>query len=700
MYPPLNQQKDLWSFGSLTFDTPVCTCRIRFTRRGGGFHAAYPATVYADGKAVGVGALSEKRGEVTACFPIARLEGRHEITVRTPSSLLLGISFDDQPPYEIEETVPIAEPSDLGAPFYEATDMLGRAVISAEETRGEKKRRVGMFYWTWRDEHAHFRTLPACRVLEEYPSAEYNSAHPAWGEGHFHPHWNEPLFGYYRNDDPYIIRRHAAMLAAAGVDFLLFDCTNGSLLWRDAYEALMEGLRLAMQDGIRVPKVAFMLNFGPCATTEWMLRALYQELYEPGRYRELWYLLDGKPMIMAYPESLPEKGVCEEDDALLRRIRSFFTFRRGQPLYAGGASKAYPESWGWLENYPQNRYLPREDGGCEMMTVGVAQNSSKHRLCTYFNDRDTFGRSYTDAHGHALLDRDSYRYGYNFAEQWERALALDPDIVFVTGWNEWIMGQYKEPWIIDPDSTQLAMVDQCDRERSRDIEPDKDGYLDTYYLRLCHYIRRYKGTRARPRASKPIEWKLNGPLSVWEQVTPDFRSERGTQAVRDWDGFAGYHYVNRSGRNNIIQAKVARDARYLWFYVRTADAICDPGGEGRMSLYLQTGSSSGWWGFDYLINRGAIGDGKTAVLRHSGGEGFSFDPIGTADVRIEGDVMILQIERALLGLDGEEIDFRFKWCDGNLLGDAPDLMSLYTDGDTAPLGRFCYRYLTKSREER
>lgn len=362
-------------------------------------------------------------------------------------------------------------------------------------------------------------------------------------------------------------------------------------------------------------------------------------------------------------------------------------------MYEGGCPQGARPSWGWLENYPQNRYNIRSDGGCEMMTVGVAQNSSKHRLCTYFNDKDTFGRSYTAKDGHALLSADSYQYGYNFAEQWERAIALDPDIVFVTGWNEWIMGQFREPWIQDPDSTQLAMVDQFDREHSRDIEPDKDGYLDTYYLQLCHYIRRYKGSRPRPMPSEPVELTLSSPLSAWESVLPDYRSDRGSQIKRDWDGFAGNHYRNTGGRNNVIRAKVARNAEKLWFYVQTAEPLGKPSEKGWMSLYLATDREGGWEGFNYLLNRFAPIDGKTAVYRHRKGSRFVWDQVGWAGVCVQQNTLVLEVDRALIDLPfGKPLDFRFKWCDGNLLAEEPSIMDVYLNGDTAPFGRFCFRY--------
>ncbi len=458
------------------------------------------ATVYADGTPIGTAALSgDAAARTEAVFPVDRTGGVREVTVTLDGHARLhDLRFSAEPAFGKSDYVPTPEEKliDFGADGWEATDMLGRRVASVEDVRGRKKdKKVGIFYWTWRESHAHLRPVDVVDVLEKYPAAEYRKDHPAWGEHPFQCHWHEPFYGFYRNSDPWVIRHHAALLAAAGVDMIMFDCTNGALLWRDAYEPLLRGLHEAREDGIRTPQVAFMMNFGPVHTTELMLRALYQNLYKPGLYSDLWFRLDGKPLVMAYPDALPETGVCETDTRLLEEIRNFFTFRPGQPLYAGGAVR--PDQWGWLEVFPQNKYVTRPDGSCEQVTVGVGQNANAQRICTHFNDRDTFGRSYTGRDGFAHLSPDSYKYGYNVQEQWDRAIDLDPDIVFVTGWNEWIMGQFHEPWLSDNDSTQLAMVDQYDREHSRDIEMDKDGYLDTYYLQLAHNIRRFKGAGAR-----------------------------------------------------------------------------------------------------------------------------------------------------------------------------------------------------------
>ncbi len=62
-------------------------------------------------------------------------------------------------------------------------------------------------------------------ILKQYPEAATDKDHPAWqgiSPGVFW--WDEPLFGYYRTTDEWILRKHAEMLADAGVDVVFCDC--------------------------------------------------------------------------------------------------------------------------------------------------------------------------------------------------------------------------------------------------------------------------------------------------------------------------------------------------------------------------------------------------------------------------------------------------------------------------------------------
>ncbi len=637
----------------------------------------------------------------TTSFVIDHTSGVHDVVVTVDENAdIIDISFSDEYPIypDTASSRKTLKADAFGADSWEAVDMLGRRIPSVEDVGAKNDRKVGIFYWTWHERVAHQEPVSLTEVFGKYPDAEYNADHPAWGGGRPCCHWNEPLFGFYRDSDAYVVRRHAVMLAAAGVDFMMFDCTNGAFLWRDAYEPVLAELQRCLDDGINVPKIGFILNFGPIESSVRMLYALYQDLYRCGKYRDLWYMHNGKPLIMAFSECLPEKGACESDDLMIREMKEFFTFRPPQPLYQmSETSYHHKDHWGWLEIAPQSKYCQRDDGSCEMMTVGVAQNANSERICTCFNDKGTFGRSYTHKYGHALVSEESYKYGYNFQEQWDRACDAAPDAVFVTGWNEWLVGMsLGEPWITDKDSKKVAFVDQYDREHSRDIEPDKDGYLDTYYLQLAANIRRFKGAYPRVLNTREKTIDIKGGFSQWKDVVPFYKNPKGLAAKRDCRGFGSRYYKNDTGRNEIIGAKACRDDEYMYFYVECADDLSKPDGDGWMTLFINSDrTENGWNGFDFVINRACPKNGKATVERYvstADENSFTWEKIGTCDIKYRKNKLMLKIPCEMINVKKtceSSTDIEFKWSDNIVSG---DIMDFYLDGCSAPYGRFNYRF--------
>ncbi len=680
--PFSNERKNKWHVKGLDCGQGVNRVKIKFSN--GSTWRCLRAEILADRTPIGCGMLANANDTDTACFEIEKISGIVDIRILISeptqiSEVEFFLCEDSECEAEIHNSFADAAPTS-----WEASDMLGRKIISAEEAgprRPDKK--VGLFYWTWRDAHKNLRAVNITKLLAEHPEAEFDLDHEAWGDSALQCHWNEPGMGFYLNSDPYVLRKHAVMLADAEIDFVVFDCTNGNFLWKDGYEPLLREFARAREEGIRAPQVAFMLNFAPMKYGEDMLRALYQDIYRPGKYKDLWFMLDGKPLIMAYPESLPKKGICDQDTRLLNEMREFFSFRPGQPLYYGGPQRA--DQWGWLEMAPQHKYCVREDGTCEMMTVGVAQNARKGRICTYFNDNDTFGRSYTDKDGHAKLTEDSYKYGYNFEEQWEYALDADPDIIFITGWNEWQMGRCHECWVLEPDSTQIAFVDQYDRERSRDIEPDIDGYLDTYYLQMINYIRKFKGAEKRVSPSGEKAVNISGDASQWSDVLPVYVNTRGA-VNRDYPGYQGCYYKNDSARNEIIKTLVARDGENVYFYIECENKLVPERGLPIVFIDRDRDKMTGWEGYDLVIGRTVSENCKASVEMNVGG--FAWESVGEADIYIGEKYTTLRVSRRLAGLDGE-LDFEFKVSDNM---QSADVMDFYYNGDCAPHGRFNYLY--------
>jgi hypothetical protein len=261
--------------------------------------------------------------------------------------------------------------------------------------------------------------------------------------------------------------------------------------------------------------------------------------------------------------------------------------------------------------------------------------------------------------------------------------------VFITGWNEWIAGKYtreNSPWTGDP----FSFVDQFDSDRSRDIEPVKTwgDYGDVYYLQLVDRVRKFKGTDAQPAVSAPVSI-MPGQWKKWADVQPFYASYKGNTRHRDAKACSQYHYVNTTGRNDIVGAKVARDDKFVCFYVETADKLTPSTDAAWMRLFIDAdrNKQTGWQGYDFIVNyRNPMG-GK-AFVQKSHQNKWIWHNCGEASMSVNGNKMMLRIPRKVLGMEGSKLDFEFKWSDN--MQDEGNLMDFYVNGDVAPGGRFNY----------
>lgn len=566
-----------------------------------------------------------------------------------------------------------------------ATDAVGRKLPSSKEAGEPKKDKfVGLFYWTWHTQPG-LKSPPfnVTEYLARDPKALDDYKNPIWPARNSPWFWAEPLLGYYLDTDEWVLRKHAEMLSDAGVDVLIFDCTNGNITWKESYMKLCEVFTQARKDGVRTPQIAFMLPFWLTDGGKEIIREIYRDLYKPAKYKDLFFMWKGKPLIMAMPECADDIKGRPSDPALTKEIKEYFTFRPGQPVYNKGPEK--PDHWGWLEIYPQHGFAKTPNGGFEQVTVGVAQNWSKARGLTAMNAPGAFGRSYTHARGH---DSSAYavNYGYNFQEQWDRALELNPEFVFITGWNEWIAGRY-DVW----QQQTNAFPDECNQEGSRDVEPMKGGHGDNYYYQMVNNIRRFKGVPVEQPASAPASIKVDGKFTDWGSVQPSFASHKGNTIHRNSAGWGSLHYTNTSGRNDIVLSKVARDNDNIYFYVETAAALTPKTDAGWMRLFIDVDNNknTGWEGYDFLINR--TSPGKKAVIEKSDGAWY-WQSAGEVEYAVSGNKLEIKISKTLLGINGEP-DFGFKWSDN--MQHEGDIMDFIINGDVAPAGRFNYHYWVK-----
>lgn len=574
-----------------------------------------------------------------------------------------------------------------------AVDGLGRTLSANSETEGEKQEKfVGMFYWIWHYPWTADTTpVTTGSVLDAFPDAVNDFSHPAWGGTYSgRPYfWDEPLYGFYSNLDEYVLRKHAELLADADIDVIIFDATNGTQTFVEGCEKLLKVWTEAKADGVDVPQVAFMLNFSGSDDTRTQLRQLYEDIYSKGRYEDLWFMWENKPLVMADLKCLK---LTDKTD---REIFDFFTFRKNEPTYFASDTSFSADTWGWCSDYEQTLFGKRLDGSVEQICVSVAQNANEIGLSAMnsptgtvqgrgFADGD-YSYSYTYAGQEITVDKNienAHFYGLNFQQQWDYAIEQDPDFIFVTGFNEWIAGRFDE-WC----GTENAFPDQFSPEYSRDIEPSKGELKDYYYYQLVENVRRFKGTSSLPENDAEKTVDINGSLSQWDSIKPEYNHYTGSTRERDSDGWKGTHYTNSTMRNDIVKAKVAYDDEKIYFYVETKDTLTPSTDDAWMRLFLDTdttGISANWEGFEYVINRNSP-DGKVTVEKSTGG--WNFEKAGEGEISVNDNVLQLAIDRSVLGLTDEEIRFNFKWSDNM---QEEDIMDFYTNGDAAPGGRFTF----------
>ena len=587
------------------------------------------------------------------------------------------------------------------------TDGLGRVSLTNAEVGDPREDKiVSMFFWTWHNGRP--TVINVNNAAEKYPEAVRDYNHPVWTPAGFQGSWNEPIYGHYESSDQWVLRRQAELLANAGVDAVLTDNTNGTVTHRPGYLALFESWSKAMDDGVLTPKVSFMLPFGGGENTNVQVRDMYIDFYRKGDYHKLWFYWEGKPVLMARQNAIPTT------DNLGKEIANFFTYRGGQSAYV--VSKTNYGEWGWLSTYPQALYYANRDDHkdkvVEQMTVGVAMNHNyKLGQLSAMSGNYVMGRSYTHDNQtrYETEGKEASKWGYNFAEQFNYALEIDPKIIFITGWNEWAMARI-DGWPSGWESeVPNAFCDQFNDEFSRDLEPTKGDLKDHYYYQLVNFVRQYKGARPIPTPTTQTTIDITKDNTQWNEVGPYYAAYIGNTGDREGEGWGDLRYHEYSGRNDIIGARVARDADNVYFYVECYDNITPYTDPLWMVLYIDSDQENqGWETFDYVLNKTSP-TATTATLEKFTGNGYETEKVGDVEYTVDGKYMQVKVPKSMLNLDGYDFTINFAWTDNvhdeddaGERGDTEykytkfsgDIMDFYISGDVAPSGRFKFSYIS------
>jgi hypothetical protein len=588
-----------------------------------------------------------------------------------------------------------ADLRDLQSDTWVAIDEAGRSLpsrVDAPVASADKV--VGIFYFLWHGAHGydrHANPVDAGEGVKAPGPSDTNSPYDLtqWlaaggdaaklGELQSFHHWGRSEHGYYLADDDWVIRHHLRSLRDAGVDVLIFDATNG-FTYRDVYMNVFRIMAEMRASGEPTPQAAFLTHYNAQSAIE----KLRRELYDPELYRDLWFQWKGKPLLLTSAEvAAANPGLSD-----FFTVRKSWAWSEREGWFGDGH-----HAWPWIDEYPQDYGWDTDPDKAEFVSVSVAGHATRGE-----------GRSYRDKMQPEPGAEEPHA-GKFFAEQWRRALAVDPEFLMVTGWNEWVAMyfQAKEGDIMLGRPARPGapvFVDLYSTEYNRDVEPDDTPAGDNLYYQMVAGIRQFKGSRPAPRSGPERSISLDANPDDWAGVQPEFFDSAGDTTHRHHPGWgsAGV-YTHTLGRNDIVSTKVARDKSRVVFAAKTASAMTPPSDPGWMELFLNTDRdfTTGWSGFDLKLGPveefgeedGVMRFGR-AVLKFADGKWTASGQAATGAVR--ENFLEVAIPRSLFP---EPQDFYFKWADQP--AGEKHIRDLEKGGDTAPNRRFLYHFRVGER---
>jgi len=237
-------------------------------------------------------------------------------------------------------------------------------------------------------------------------------------KGPFHPR-----LGYYKSDDPAVLRQQLRWLRRAGIDAIVYDVFSTGKwkltdLPRDkTLQLLVKELSHQEQESRTLRLIIWLEKYLSNPTAEEYRYALaYVRQHLAGR--DFYYRYHGAPLIVAYRNG--PSNVVGDDFRQIERENKFFAIHRIRP-YASA-------DWSYIQQYPQPfnyQWMP--------VSPGIDPALENAYIAKYVS------------HQTPAPLRFAPRDEKFFQTQLLRARQEGPEIIFVSGWNDWQYGCQIEP---------------------------------------------------------------------------------------------------------------------------------------------------------------------------------------------------------------------------------------------------------------
>ena len=254
------------------------------------------------------------------------------------------------------------------------------------------------------------------------------------------------MLGYYSYKEKDDVLKHLKWLRRAGVDAIVYDCygmsergPNEMDMKKDqVLKWIMEALENQEKETRKLKLIIYLEKYdGNPSLKEYHSALGY--IREHIANRPYYFRWQNKPMVLTYMngDKSPAQDQLEKEtsDFTLRRIRA----------YDGKDYWSYINEWPQPANHEWMSVSPGIDSFMENAYLGKRQ--SKPLDVSKWNRFDRKGGEY-------------------FKKQFLTAREVDPDFIFISGWNDWQYGSQIEPAV----EYRFKYVDQAAQMLGREEE--------------------------------------------------------------------------------------------------------------------------------------------------------------------------------------------------------------------------------------
>jgi hypothetical protein len=272
-------------------------------------------------------------------------------------------------------------------------------------------------------------------------ATRYDGAVAIWYGSHFEDsalhdwepikQWNgpyHPTLGEYKTDDREVVRRHLRWLRRAGVDVIFYDVcriqpelTLLDLPKQKTLRLLVEELSHQEKEVRKLSLVVWLEKWNSNPTAE-QYRFGFDYIRKNLADRDFYYRLDGKPLIVSYLNGpAPDHARVERDN------EAFFTIRH---------ISSDEKTKGW-------KYIgPGGDKECMTANPGFDWYMEGAFIANHVNKKP-IDIAALRQHGKVVVEQRAD--GKQFEEQLLKARAVNPKVIFISGWNDWVCCLQIEP---------------------------------------------------------------------------------------------------------------------------------------------------------------------------------------------------------------------------------------------------------------